>query len=66
MTCVEIADTGVQIDVINWATLKAMNINESELLLVPYGIGSVVRGSQINVKGGVLLRVLAKAHQGGG
>ena len=64
LTCVEIADTGVQIDVINWATLKAMNINESELLSVPYGIGSVVRGSQINVKGGVLLRVLAKAHQG--
>ena len=45
VTCMAIADMGVQIDVISWATLKAMRIKESELLPVQYGIMGAVRSS---------------------
>ena len=57
--CGAIADMGVQLDVIDWAMLRPLKIDGLELLPVSCKISSMVRGSRINKRGGVVLRVLA-------
>ena len=52
------AETGAQMDILDWPMHKALGIDELELLPVSCRINSAVRGSRINVRGGVLEHVL--------
>ena len=57
-----VADTGAQINILSLATLKSFGFDPDTLIKIQVKVTSAVRGSQLNIRGGIFLSVCSPDH----